>query len=189
MGWLFGKKKSKVPFPQGQPLNEGTLRFPDNSPAGKVIEPNAVKKAVGFDADSAFPPMPDDSFGNFDEQPLPQKKGAKQKAAVAMPPPVANDSFSNEEMNDEAMDYDDNSSGENSYQEEGPLFVKVDVYQRVLGELDDLKHQLNILKDVQHKLEDSEYNEERNFDKLRKSMKVIHDQMLQVDRVLFKAQE
>jgi len=49
-----------------------------------------------------------------------------------------------------------------------PLFIKVEAYQRVLGELDGLKVNLNKLQDANRHLESSEYNEESNFDKLRK---------------------
>ena len=67
-----------------------------------------------------------------------------------------------------------------------PLYVKVDVYQRIIGELDSLKTNLNNLSKINNNLEGSEYNEEANFDKLRRSMKNLHDRLLQVDKILFK---
>ncbi|MFA6461415.1 MAG: hypothetical protein WCV90_04045 [Candidatus Woesearchaeota archaeon] len=69
-----------------------------------------------------------------------------------------------------------------------PLFVKVDAYQRILGEMDGLKSNLNKLQEVNRHLESSEYNEENNFEKLKKAMKMAHDKLLQVDKTLFKYQ-
>ena len=67
-----------------------------------------------------------------------------------------------------------------------PLYVKVDVYQRILGEIGNLKEHLLELGETNRGLENSEYNEEANFDKLRKSMKAMHDRLLRADKVLFK---
>lgn len=69
-----------------------------------------------------------------------------------------------------------------------PLFVKVEAYQRILGEIDGLKGNLNKLQEVNRRLESSEYNEENNFEKLKKAMKMAHDKLLQVDKTLFKYQ-
>lgn len=68
----------------------------------------------------------------------------------------------------------------------GPLYVKMDVYQRILGELEDLKVKTNHVYEAQKKLESSEYNEEKHFTILRRAMKNLHDRLLQVDKVLFK---
>ncbi len=67
-----------------------------------------------------------------------------------------------------------------------PLYVKVDVYQRLLGELDDLKGEISHLSEYNVALMNSELKEEGNFDKLRRTMKVAHDRMAQVDKVIFK---
>ena len=68
-----------------------------------------------------------------------------------------------------------------------PLYVKVDVYQRILGEVGNLKDHLLELNETNRRLENSEYNEEANFDKLRKTMKTIHDRLLEADKILFKS--
>ncbi len=67
-----------------------------------------------------------------------------------------------------------------------PLFIKKDVYQRILGELESLKGDLFNLSELNRDLEKSEYNEENNYVILRKSMKSIHDRCLQIDKILFK---
>lgn len=69
-----------------------------------------------------------------------------------------------------------------------PLFVKMEVYQRVLGEMDGLKLALSQLGDISRHLESSEYNEENHFDILRREVKLAHDKLLQVDKLLFKSQ-
>ncbi len=70
--------------------------------------------------------------------------------------------------------------------EESMLYVKVDVYQRILGELDEIKANLTGLQHIQKRLETSEYNEETNFTRLRRAVKGLHDRLLQADKVLFK---
>src|SRR3989344_484924 len=73
-------------------------------------------------------------------------------------------------------------------QKSEPLFVKMEVYQRILGEMDDLKLILSKLGEINRHLESSEYNEENNFEKLRREVKLIHDRLLQIDKILFKSE-
>ena len=68
-----------------------------------------------------------------------------------------------------------------------PLYIKMDVYQRIIGELDSLKQNLGDLGHANRSISHSEYNEESNFNKLRKTMKSLHDRLLQVDKILFKS--
>lgn len=162
MGWLFGRKKAvpKVPFPEGKMYHEKALRFPTSSSQEKVIEPESVKAAVGFDKPVAFPeeeePMP------LPEDELP----APPSFPFSRPRPVPTPEFTPRQE----------------------LYVKVDVYQRMLGELDELKKKLFELSEASKSLEASEYNEEANFNKLRKGMKSLHDSLLHADKTLFKAQ-
>jgi hypothetical protein len=69
-----------------------------------------------------------------------------------------------------------------------PVYIKVDAYQRILGEIEELKTDLTKLQEAQRKLESSEYNEENHFEKLKKAMKQAHDRLLTVDKTLFKYQ-
>lgn len=71
---------------------------------------------------------------------------------------------------------------------QGPLFVKVEVYQNTLAYLDGLRWDINTLSETNKQLDGSEYNEEANFERLRRSVKSIHDKLLQVDKALFKSQ-
>ncbi len=75
-----------------------------------------------------------------------------------------------------------------AYQPSGPLFIKVNVYQRILGELENLKAELAQLDHHNRALESSEYNEEHNFERLKSAVKVMHDRLLDVDKKIFKVQ-
>ena len=67
-----------------------------------------------------------------------------------------------------------------------PLYIKINIYQKMLAEMEDLKSELNGLKSTQSSLESSEYNEESQFIKLKRTMKFMHDHLLKSDQILFK---
>ena len=67
-----------------------------------------------------------------------------------------------------------------------PLYVKVEVYQKILGELQSIKRDLSTLNNFTKKIEESEFNEKHNFNKLKGEVKVMHDKLLLADKVLFK---
>ncbi len=167
MGWLFGRKKvvPKVPFPQGRPIDEKALQFPPMDSSERVIEPDKVKEAVGFSKPMAFPdeeenmPMDED----LAETPMPSFPAPERYSS---PAPAA-------------------SSGIMPKHE---LYVKVEVYQRMLGELDELRRGFADLHQINKNIDESEYNEENNFNKLRRGMKSLHDNLLQADKILFKSQ-
>jgi hypothetical protein len=159
MGWLFKRKRKvpKIPFPEAMSGEDGTLKFPENS-GDRVIEPEDVKDAAGLGGEMSLTPDMED-----DDMPTKQEEMPMPSRSVEMPrkrevPVMSND----------------------------PLYVKVDVYQRILGEIGNLKGHLLKLGETNRGLENSEYNEEANFDKLRKSMKAMHDRLLKADKVLFK---
>jgi hypothetical protein len=164
MGWLFGDNKKvvpKVPFPMGKSLDDKSLRFSAPKSTEREIQPDRVQEAVGYSQPMSF----QTAFGQ-EQAPLPrnvlQKNVSKQEEVL--PQPV-------EEV-----------------QATGPMFVKVDVYQLILDEVDGLKGVLGDLQEANRLLEKSEYNEEHNFEKLRKTMRGVHDRFLQVDKKLFKLQ-
>jgi hypothetical protein len=68
------------------------------------------------------------------------------------------------------------------------LYVKMDVYQRILGELGHLRAKLTHVHEVNKLLETSEYNEDHAISKANKAVKVMHDRLLYMDKVLFKPQ-
>jgi hypothetical protein len=171
MGWLFGRKKPKVPLPTGHPVDENALQFPALPSGDKVIEPESVKKAVGVGKPVA-PQVEEKSLSFPEERPAPPP-------LKESPGPMRSDpSQSMSAQPQPAMVPHLN----------GPLFVKVGVYQRILGEVEDLKERVADLAEANRKLEDSEYNEEHHFEKLKRTIKVMHDRLLQVDKTIYKSQ-
>lgn len=158
MGWLFKKKKVIPKVP-----------FPETIPSSygtlrfpeklkeRIIEPEDIQSAAGLTEESSEPAGQD-----LDLDENNRNIGAQEE----LPPlPEAPAVITRSE----------------------PLYVKKDVYQRILGEIGNLKDDLLGLSETNGVLENSEYNEESNFEKLRKAMKNIHDRLLQVDKVLFKS--
>jgi hypothetical protein len=207
MGWLFGKKKPRVPFPEGRPMDEKVLRFPNQEPRERIIEPEMVKEAVGFERPMTFPrPAAKEKEQaatmappRASSNPLPsQFNFPPQKQAVQPASVFSQEAQEEEEDTNNLLEERDGEAKEGrafrSYQterassESGPLFIKVDVYQRILGEFDLLKDKLGELSKASTGLENSEYNEEDNFAKLKKSVRLLHDKLLVMDKTLFKSQ-
>jgi len=170
MGWLFGKKKKvpKIPFPEGQKVDKDILQFSSPSSKEKVIEPEEIKAAVGIEKPLAFP-SPEEMQEVEQPKPpmvpeeIPSSKikslgDFKTKQPLMDTPTIRNE----------------------------PLFVKVDVYQELLTKMNELKLDFSHLRHTNNQLQQSEFNEVNSFEKLRKSMKNIHDKLLQVDKTLFK---
>ena len=67
-----------------------------------------------------------------------------------------------------------------------PLYLNVHIYQQLLGEMDTIKAKVAELQQLNQTLEASEYNEENNFTRLRRAVRAVHDQLLQIDKSLFK---
>ena len=166
MGWLFGRKKvvPKVPFPQGRPMDEKALQFPTMGSSDRVIEPDKVKEAVGFSKPMAFPD---------EEESMPMDEDLPET-------PMPN--FSSPSK------YSSSASVSSGVMPKHELYVKVEVYQRMLGELDELRRGFMDLQHLGKNIDESEYNEENNFNKLRRGMKSLHDSLLQADKILFKLQ-
>ncbi|MEK6901617.1 MAG: hypothetical protein AABX37_04695 [Nanoarchaeota archaeon] len=162
MGWLFGKKKivPRIPLPEGYAPTERTLQFPTSGRGERIIEPDKVKEAAGVDFPFELPPMP--SF----EQPAARPVVVPSLSRPAAPLLGTQERVQNAQ------------SGE-------PVYVKVEAYQRILGELETLKKELQHLDSSCKHLDSSEYNEEHNFEKLRRAMKLIHDRLLHVDKRIF----
>jgi len=167
MGWLFGRKKvvPKVPFPSGRFLDEKALQFPSPESSERVIEPEKVKEAVGFAKPMTFPEEEEPMPLPAEEEELPEPP----KAPYSPMPKYA-------------------SAPSPEVMPKHELYVKVEVYQQMLGELDELRRGFADLQQINKNLEESEYNEENNFNKLRRGMKALHDNLLQVDKLLFKSQ-
>ena len=166
MGWLFGKKKvvAKVPFPEGKGFNEKTLQFSKSSSEDRVIEPEKIKEAAGLEKPVSPPPK---------EEPVPENL-----------PPEAPEIFP--EVQSEQPQEFVPPMNPFSEQRVEPLYIKMDVYQKILEELGEIKNKLSTLKGVSKDLVASEYNEEHHFVKLKKVTKTMHDKLLQADKIIFK---
>ena len=156
MGWLFGHKKvPKVPFPEGRPLEEGSLRLPGKLSSQRIIEPDKIKEAAGFGRAMAFPEEEETPQPVFP----PTKLAGLGRPKVSPLEPV----------------------------EASPLFVKMEVYQHLVAEMDEVKSIITELSHINRAVEKSEYNEEHNFVKLRRAVKGVHDRLLLADKIVFKA--
>lgn len=163
LSWLFRKKKivPQVPFPEGKPFNERTFQFSKKFSGETLIEPEHLQAAAGFNQPFTFPES---------ESPAFQSSQKQFSSRLISKSPFESAPFPTTGMPAE------------------PVYVKVEVYQKILGELDDIKSNLNKLQETNRKLESSEYNEEHKFDKLRRAMKITHDRLLQIDKTLFKGE-
>ena len=65
------------------------------------------------------------------------------------------------------------------------FFLKVDTYQQILADFDGLKKDLSHLGEVNRLLETSEFNEEADYDKIKRGLKYSHDRLVSIDKVLF----
>lgn len=151
MGWLFGHKKVQPKVP----FPEGrTVEGTLNFP-GK----NSRGRVIEPDEVKAAAGL---------EKPLvfPQPESPSPfsfKRTVEMPPPSMAPFHSFESASD------------------GPLFLKLDSYQQVLSELNNIKATIASVN-----ITISRYNEDEEFLKLRKSVKSLHDKLIAIDKVLFK---
>jgi len=166
MGWLFGRKKvvPRVPFPQGRALDEKALEFPSMDSSDRVIEPDKVKEAVGFSKPMAFPE-------EEESMPMPEEEAPETPRFPFAPMPKYNRTAAAQEL-----------------MPKHELYVKVEVYQRMLSELDELRRGFVDLQQINKSMGESEYNEERSLEKLRRDMKSVHDKLLHIDKKLFKYQ-
>lgn len=159
MGWLFGGKKvPKVPLPQRYSADEATLRFPTSPASPQQRVIRPEEVKEAAGLDFGEMPFPSEDYVNLFQRDL-ATKAAVSSSSQQLTTKPATDS----------------------------LYIKMDVYQRLLGEMDELRRDLGSLNELNRQLESSEYNEENNFEKLKRSVKSIHDKMLQVDKVLFKS--
>jgi hypothetical protein len=161
MGWFFKKKKSSTPVPQpNRALSEEhalNLSQKKNEPE-KVIRPAELKAAAGVGPKAMAAPEPE---GQMPEMPtnLPAAQvPSSMPGTVKQPMRFSND----------------------------PIYLPVASYRKILGELDEIKYGLARLGELNKNLEKSEYNEEKDFNKMRLAVKNVHDKLLNADDILFK---
>lgn len=165
MGWLFARKKKvpQVPFPEKSPIDEKALKFPTRGASqGRVIEPEKIKEVAGVEQ-TGFPHFPV------------QKEEKSFFGKPHFDEMIHSDRFEETHIPSLAAKPQD-------------LYVKIDVYRRIILERDSVKERLNNLFEVNKVLEISEYNEENNFSRLKRSMTQLNNNLLQIDKIMFKSQ-
>jgi hypothetical protein len=70
----------------------------------------------------------------------------------------------------------------------GNSFVKVELYRNILSKIEDMNKSIHSLKEASKQLDISEYNEETDFIKMRRATKSVHDQLLKIDKTIFKGE-
>ena len=174
MGWLFGKnnKVPKVPLPEGYPLPDGALRLPERITRERVIEPGRLKEAAGVSGM--------DDFSEFDNS-LDIKEDNKSAPFPMFTTPTPRTSLPGGAPSVQIVRDTDRMLGDE------PLFVQLEVYKEMLGTIEGIRKDITQLHETSKALEDSEYNVDNNFTKLRRSVKSIHDHLLNADKILFKS--
>lgn len=161
MGWFFKKKKSSTPVPQPNRAlsEEHALNFSQkkNEPE-KVIKPAELKAAAGLGPKEMAAPEPKNQVPEMPAN-LPNAQIPSSTPGAAKQPMR----FSND-----------------------PIYLPVGSYRKILGELDEIKYNITQLAELNKRLDKSEYNEEKDFNKMRLAVKNVHDKLLNADDVLFK---
>ncbi|MBU1111636.1 MAG: hypothetical protein ABIG93_00165 [archaeon] len=174
MGLFFGKKKneSKVPVPMRNVSEEKVLSFSKKPESERIIHPEELKAAAGLGQESR-------TMKDF-EHPLNSAPGPIRAASRPTMSEMAND-FAPMIM---AMPAPGVAPAPTAT---GPVHLHVKTYQRILGELDGMKNEINELSNINKSLEKSEYNEDKDFAKLKITIKCIHDKLLSADKILFRS--
>jgi len=68
-----------------------------------------------------------------------------------------------------------------------PFFIRVQYYQKILDDLDHIKKNTTKLDKTVETLEKSEFNESKNYEKLKNNLKKIHERLLFMDELIFKS--
>ena len=163
MGWLFKKKKvPKVPLPEGHLLDDKALRFP--RAGAESFEPMKVKQAVGFERQSEKPIMPTTPRSDV-KMPMPSSMSQPFSRPMPVPSHLA------------------------PVHDDGSVHVSIHLYQKILYEMEGLNNDLSELVNINRRLVSSEFSEDNHFQKLKKSTKSLHDNLLQIDNILFSGQQ
>lgn len=172
MGLFFRRKnKAKVPQPIRKVSDEQPLSFSGNNvPPERTIHPEAFKAAAGL------------------EEPLEQESPAPVKLdskPAGFPAPRDDKPVFERPKIKPSIPVQEQSNPK--FRKKGPVYIDVSSYRRILGELDELKVIIGGLAHQSKDLEASEFNEEKDFNKLKISIKNAHDGLLKSDQILFKS--
>jgi hypothetical protein len=134
------------------------------------------------------PPPPQEGLLNFPKQPTVEKEilpdNIKQAAGVDkqedIVPPLPEEPIQTEPA---PLPQPDVPEG---YVLQKPYFARITQYKKLVENLDCIKVEINGMDEITTSLEKSEYNENKDFEKLKSNLKKIHDRLLFVDDLIFK---
>jgi len=158
MGWLFGRKKIVPKVP-----------FPE----GKPFDEKSLQFPTSFNSEKVINP-------------------SQVQAAVGVGAPKENVEEDQGIMKkEEEMPKQQSFTPPKQFPTEqivGNSFVKIEVYRKILSQIDDMNKSVHTLKEASKGLDISEYNEETDFIKMRRATKSVHDQLLKIDKTIFKGE-
>jgi len=167
---LFSRKKKELKVPA--PPSDDVLKFPKPSQDKKVKEekelppppehpsPEKIKEAVGVEKpEEPLPEIPPDKIEE-DELPPP-------KEMLPLPEP-----FSPPERP--------------SFITKKPSFIRMQNYQMLLDNLNAIKNTTIEMNKLSEDIEKSEFNENKNYERLKNDLKKILDRLLSIDVQIFK---
>ncbi len=158
MGWLFGRKKVVPKVP-----------FPE----GRPFDEKSLQFPTSFNSEKVISP-------------------SQVQAAVGVSAPK--ETFEEDEGTTETMQEmpeQQSFTPPRQFPNEpviGNSFVKVEVYRKILSQIEDMNKSVHALKEASKGLDVSEYNEETDFIKMRRATKSVHDQLLKIDKTIFKGE-
>jgi hypothetical protein len=164
MGWLFKDKKSSVEPKKN--FDSNSLRFPDKIDTERVIKPANLQKAVS-ELKSAANDFKNDEF-SFNEP------------AVDEPRFVVNKPLP------EHVEYDNQEDVVFKEQERNYVFVKKDIYQKILGDMKSINDVSKTTISINKRLSLYETHENKQFKELKRFVNGLHNDFLKIDRLLFK---
>ena len=158
MGWLFGKKKIVPKVP-----------FPE----GKPFDEKSLQFPTSLSSEKVINPSQVQAAVGVSafKEPVEEDQGIKAPTEE-MPEPQA---FKQPKQFP-------------AEQVVGNSFVKVEVYRKILSQIDEMNKNVHALKEASKGLDISEYNEETDFIKMRRATKSVHDQLLKIDKTIFKGE-
>ena len=180
MGWLFGKKKEpRVPLPEGHLVDERALHFPPPSSMRKtLLEPEKARELVGMkNRSSALASLPE--LPQLGEEVLPRmevreriasERRGQPKREMMLAKPVVSRSRHENPLRDNS------------------LYLNISDYKSVLLRKEQLKSDTLKLQEKNKNLENSEFNEDKNLEKIKRTIKHLHDDLLRIDKILFDPQ-
>ncbi len=166
---LFSRKK-KVELPEAP--SDDLLDFPKLTESEKEIVPEKIQREVGLESEEE-PELIEEP-----KTPVPEKiKGVfgfmkKEPVEQTLPEPILSKSSFEEETEEVVV--------------KKPFFSRIQSYQETIESLSSIKISMIKLEELNDKLDKSRFNENRDYETLKRDLKNIHDKLLFMDDLIFK---